>query len=85
VTAARGGFPFAPRLLAKGLAHEALIAHLFAAHDVTELTAEVDPRNAASLRLLGKLGFMQTGRQERTLLWRGEWCDSVYLALPRPA
>ena len=46
------------------------------------LTAEVDPRNAASLRLLAKLGFGETHRAERTLLWKDEWCDSVYLARP---
>ena len=47
------------------------------------LTAEVDPRNAGSLRLLARLGFRETHRAERTLLWRDEWCDSVYLARPR--
>lgn len=80
------GFLLHPDHWGKGLAHEAMttvIAHLFAAHDLPELTAEADPRNTASLRLLGKLGFVETGRAERTLLWRDEWCDSVYLSLPR--
>jgi RimJ/RimL family protein N-acetyltransferase len=61
-----------------------LIPRLFARHDVPALTADVDPRNAASLRLLDRLGFRETGRAERTMLWGDEWCDSVYLALPRP-
>jgi RimJ/RimL family protein N-acetyltransferase len=81
------GFLLHPDHWGKGLAHEALtalIGYLFATHDLPELTAEVDPRNAASLRVLGKLGFVETGRAERTLLWRNEWCDSVYLALRRP-
>lgn len=81
------GFLLHPDHWGKGLAHEAMvavIAHLFAAHDVPELTADVDPRNAACLRLLAKLGFVETGRAERTLQWRDEWCDSVYLALRRP-
>ena len=80
------GFLLHPDHWGKGLAHEAMtavIAHLFAAHDVTELTAEADPRNAASLRLLARLGFVETGRATRTMQWRDEWCDSVYLALPR--
>lgn len=80
------GFLLHPDHWGKGLALEAMtavIAHLFAAHDVPELTADVDPRNASSLKLLGRLGFVETGRAERTLLWRDEWCDSVYLALPR--
>jgi RimJ/RimL family protein N-acetyltransferase len=80
------GFLVHPDHWGKGLgfeAMEAVIAHLFAAHDLAELTAEADPRNLASLRLLGRLGFVETGRAERTLKWRDEWCDSVYLALPR--
>ncbi|MDZ4094218.1 MAG: GNAT family N-acetyltransferase [Paracoccaceae bacterium] len=70
----------------KGLAQEALtalIAHLFAHHDIAALTAEADPRNTASLGLLAKLGFVETARAERTLLWGDEWCDSLYLALFR--
>lgn len=82
------GFLLAPDLWGRGLAHEAMTAvtaHLFASHPpLPALTAEVDPRNAASLRLLARLGFRETHRAERTLLWGEEWCDSVYLALPRP-
>lgn len=61
----------------------ALIPHLFAAHPVPELTAEVDPRNLASLRVLQKLGFAETRRDVHTMQWRDKWCDSVHLALPR--
>lgn len=71
----------------QGLAQEALealIPWLFARHDWPELTAEIDPRNTASQRLLERLGFAVTHSAERTLLWRDEWCDSLYLALPRP-
>jgi [ribosomal protein S5]-alanine N-acetyltransferase len=81
------GFLLHPDHWGKGLAHEAMAAvidHLFAEHDLDALTAEADPRNAASLRLLGKLGFVESGRAERTLKWRDEWCDSVYLAMRRP-
>ena len=35
--------------------------------------------------LLTRLGFHETARAERTILVGDEWCDSVYLALPRPA
>ena len=44
------GFLLHPDHWGKGLAFEAMtavIAHLFAAHDVAELVAEADPRNAA--------------------------------------
>ncbi len=81
------GFILHPAHWRQGIVHEAvsaLIPHLFAAHPVAQLTAEADPRNTASLNLLARLGFVETHRAERTLLWRDEWCDSVYLALKRP-
>lgn len=80
------GFLLHPDFWGRGLMREAmavLIPYLFDAHDVPELTADVDPRNAASLGLLKSLGFRRTGYAERTLKWRDEWCDSVYLALGR--
>jgi RimJ/RimL family protein N-acetyltransferase len=81
------GYLIHPDHWGQGYAAEAMravIAHLFATHDMDRLVAEVDPRNAASLKLLAKLGFVETHREARTLQWRDEWCDSVYLALPRP-
>ncbi len=80
------GFLLHPDHWGKGLAREAmtaLIAHLFATHATDHLTAEVDPRNAASLGLLARMGFVETHRAENTLQWRDEWCDSVYLRLER--
>lgn len=80
------GYLLHPDHWGKGLGHEALtavITHLFATHDLDLLTAEVDPRNGASIALLSRLGFHETHRAERTLLWRTEWCDSVYFALVR--
>ena len=73
----------------KGLGREALqavISHLFAAHVGPQaLRADVDPRNQASLGLLASLGFVETHRASRTWHIGDEWCDSVYLALPRDA
>ena len=80
------GYLIHPDHWGKGYATEAMtavIAHLFATHDMDRLVAEVDPRNAASLGLLTKLGFVETHREERTMQWRDEWCDSVYLELKR--
>ena len=80
------GFLLHPDHWGKGLATEALralIPYLFRRHPIKALTADVDPRNHASTRVLTRLGFVETGRASRTLLWRDEWCDSVYLALPR--
>ncbi len=80
------GFILHPDLWGQGLMHEALtavIGHLFATHPLPHLTAEADPRNAASLGLLTRLGFMETHRAAHTMQWGEEWCDSVYVALPR--
>ena len=80
------GFLFAPEMWGQGFASEALravIARAFAVHGLAAIEADVDPRNAASLRLLGRLGFAETGRAARTWLVGEEWCDSVYLRLGR--
>ncbi len=77
------GYLLHPDHWGQGLAQEAMqavIAHLAQTRpDLTHLIAEVDPRNLASLRLLARLGFVETGRASRTMQWRDEWCDSVYL------
>lgn len=70
----------------KGLAREAVgaaIEHILATLPVEAIIADVDPRNAASLRLLTRLGFVETGRAARTMQVGEEWCDSVYLARRR--
>ena len=81
------GFIIHPDYWGRGFATEAsaaFIAYAFSETAATELCADVDPRNTASLKVLGKLGFLETGRAERTFLLGEEWCDSVYLALQRP-
>jgi ribosomal-protein-alanine N-acetyltransferase len=81
------GYILHPDHWRRGLAFEALdafIRHAFATHDVPRLTADVDPRNVASIRLLTKLGFHETHRAERTWNVGGQWTDSAYFALDRP-
>ena len=81
------GFIIHPDYWGRGFATEAstaFIAYAFSDTAATELCADVDPRNTASLKVLGKLGFLETCRAERTFLLGEEWCDSVYLALQRP-
>lgn len=72
----------------QGLAHEAMeavIAHVEAeVPALPVLTAEVGPRNAAALRVLARLGFHETHRAGRTLLWKEDWCDSIWLERPLP-
>jgi [ribosomal protein S5]-alanine N-acetyltransferase len=76
-----------PDFWGRGLAREALeavIARVFARFPIEALIADIDPRNAASLHLFERLGFVETGRAEGTWKVGGELCDSVYLALARP-
>jgi len=71
-----------------GLATEAVsvsVDHVFRTRAVDVLTADVDPENAASIRLLKRLGFVRTGSAERTWNVGGEWKDSLYYALTRRA
>jgi RimJ/RimL family protein N-acetyltransferase len=77
------GFILAPALWGQGLAREALelVIERARARGVPRITADVDPRNAASLALLGKLGFVKTGEARATMQVGGEWVDSVYLEL----
>jgi len=80
------GYILAPELWGQGLVAEALapiIARAFEQAGLERITADVDPRNTASIRLLEKLGFVETHRAERTWLIAGAWCDSVYFALSR--
>jgi [ribosomal protein S5]-alanine N-acetyltransferase len=75
------GMIFARNVWGQGFATEAVaavIARAFA-HGLNAIKADVDPRNALSLRLLRKLGFVETGSAERTLLIGDEWVDSIYL------
>jgi RimJ/RimL family protein N-acetyltransferase len=81
------GFLFDPGHWGQGFAREAteaLIAHIWATTDHPELTADVDPRNAASLGLLRRLGFTETGHARDTFFIAGQWCHSTYLTLKRP-
>ena len=82
------GFILRSDLWGRGYAREALAAfleHMFRTRAVECLTADVDPRNTASLKLLADHGFVETGRAT------GPWnthigvCDSVYLRLDRDA
>ena len=77
------GFLLLPSEWRKGYAFEALSA--FVAHargrKYGHLTADVDPRNDASLAVLAKLGFQETGRASGTFTVGEELVDSIYLRL----
>lgn len=77
------GFLFAPTHWGRGYAREALDAFIERRRRLgsTELTADVDPRNEAALKLLERSGFNEVGRAKQTFQLGSEWCDSVYLKL----
>ncbi|HZV85374.1 MAG TPA: GNAT family protein [Brevundimonas sp.] len=82
------GYILHPDVWGQGVATEAVAAavdHVFAEHHVDRLTADVDPENIASIRLLERLGFVMTGSAERTWCIGGAWKDSLYYALTREA
>ena len=82
------GFIFHPAVWGRGFAREALeavVSRAFAVHRLPAIVADVDPRNAASLALLTRLGFAETHRAAKTWLIGEQWCDSVYLRLEAPA
>ncbi len=75
------GFIFSRSVWGRGIASEAVRAIMSRAstRGVTSVIADVDPRNERCLRLLEKLGFVQTGAAKRTVLVGDVWADSVYL------
>jgi ribosomal-protein-alanine N-acetyltransferase len=82
------GFILHPDYWRQGIISEAMsaiIPHLFSITDHAQLTADADPRNAASVGILKSLGFKETHRAERTFCINGEWSDSVYFTLQRPS
>ena len=81
------GFILHPDYWRQGIikeAMQAIIPYLFETTDLPVLTADVDPRNEASVGLLKALGFDETHRAKNTFCIEGEWSDSVYFALQRP-
>ena len=80
------GYILHPDHWGKGLAIEAVgaaVDHVFTTRAVDALTADVDPENVASIRLLQRLGFVATGSAERTWNVGGEWKDSLFYGLTR--
>ena len=81
------GYILHPDHWGRGHATEALtavIGQIFERHSIPAITADIDPRNLPSIRLLTRLGFTETGRAERTWQIGEEWHDSIYFRLPRP-
>jgi RimJ/RimL family protein N-acetyltransferase len=71
----------------RGLAREALMAlldHAFGVLEFHRLEADVDPRNAASIRLLERLGFKLEGHLRERYFVAGDIQDSSIYGLLAP-
>jgi RimJ/RimL family protein N-acetyltransferase len=78
------GYSLSPEWQGRGLAAEALrlvLMHAFATLRLRRLEADVDPRNAASCRLLERLGFHREGLLRARWRVAGEDCDSAMYGL----
>ncbi len=78
------GYALAREQWGRGLMREALTALLdyaFTTLGLHRVEADVDPENAASLRLLGRLGFTREGVLRERWLVGGRAHDSVMLGL----
>lgn len=81
------GFIFHPDYWGMGLATEAitaLVEHCLQKRKLPAISADVDPRNSRSIRLLENLGFVETHREANTIKVGDNWCDSVYFTLEAP-
>lgn len=85
------GYMLARKHWGKGLASEALIAfveHCFKKLKLARLDAKLDPRNAASAKVLLKAGFSREGHQRRNHFAKGEISDTGLYGMlrgdPRP-
>jgi [ribosomal protein S5]-alanine N-acetyltransferase len=71
----------------KGYALEAmsaLIDRAFSDLSLHRLEAEIDPRNAASAKVLGRMGFVKEGLLRERWRLKGETTDSALYGLLRP-
>ena len=78
------GFSVARARWGQGIASEAVTAALafgFTTLGLHRVEADVDPRNAASIRVLEKLGFAREGLMRERWIVGEERCDSLFLGL----
>ncbi len=77
------GYTLAPAARGTGLATEAVgaVLDLLFSEGVHRISAGLDPANAASARLVRRLGFRYEGRSVSAEFVRGQWYDEERYAL----
>ncbi|HZX26315.1 MAG TPA: GNAT family protein [Telluria sp.] len=80
------GYFLSPAHQGRGYMSEALRAAFglaFDGWDLNRIEADVDPRNAASIQLLERLGFQREGYMPERWIVNGEICDTAFYGLLR--
>ncbi len=78
------GFTLRPEFQGQGYATEAarlLLGYLFGARSKHRVTARCDPRNAASVAVLERLGMRREGYLRESTWAKGEWTDDLLYAM----
>ncbi|MFI9592366.1 GNAT family N-acetyltransferase [Nonomuraea sp. NPDC052265] len=75
------------RVFGKGYGTEAIelvLGHAFATTPLHRISLTVFTFNERARHVYKKIGFVEEGVQRDTLLWEGEWHDSVTMSVLRP-
>jgi RimJ/RimL family protein N-acetyltransferase len=78
------GYTIARGHWARGYATEAvrgLVEYAFGTLDLNRVEADIDPRNAASARLLERVGFRREGHLRERWIVKGEVSDTIFYGL----
>ena len=60
-----------------------IVNHIFSDMTTQRITAEANPRNRASIRVLEKAGFTKTGYKEKAVEINGAWMDGAVYTLKK--
>jgi len=80
------GYSLVPSERGKGYCTEAakiMVDYLFLSKDTMRIQATTDVRNAASQKVLEKVGFKKEGTVRRCFFMRGEWKDAYLYSILR--
>jgi len=80
------GYALIPSERGKGYCTEAvkiMVDYLFLSRDIVRIQAQIDPRNAASWKVIEKAGFKKEGTIRKSLFARGEWRDMLLYSILR--
>jgi len=80
------GYFMVPSETGKGYCSEAakiIVDYLFLSKDIVRIQAHTDLRNAASQKVLEKVGFRKEGISRKSIFNRGEWRDAYLYSILR--